>query len=131
MAQAQLHEVIRQLPGTVDLTVDGIDQVQFVGERLLGVQRYRERNRQGAGTLELHLGNIHHRQFPAGIALRELRHILNRARVGRRRLGDLFTGRGRRCLLVRRRGITGAQQRERTGQPQSFVQHGRLFGSGV
>ncbi|MCY1178791.1 hypothetical protein D9M73_191600 [compost metagenome] len=38
VAQAHFHQVIRQFPGTVDLAVDGIDQVQFVGQLLLGVQ---------------------------------------------------------------------------------------------
>ena len=40
MAQVHFHQVIRQLPGAIDLAGLGVDQVQFFSEVLLGVQRH-------------------------------------------------------------------------------------------
>jgi len=121
MAQVQLHQVIGQLPGAIDLAGLGIDQVQFFSEILLGVQRHRETHRQGAGTVQLHFRDIHHVQLTTGIALSQHLGVLHR-------LGGLGGG----CRLGRlglggRRGITSTQQRQRAGQEQSFVKHGVLI----
>ena len=40
VAQAHLHQIVRQLPGAIDLAVFAIDQVQTLGELLLRVERH-------------------------------------------------------------------------------------------
>ena len=60
VAQTQFHQVVGEFPGTVDLAGLGIHQMQFIAKMLLRVQRHRETHRQGAGTVQLHFGNIHH-----------------------------------------------------------------------
>ncbi|MCY1408456.1 hypothetical protein D9M71_237760 [compost metagenome] len=69
VAQAQLHLVRGELPGTVDLAFDGIDQVHLVGEVLLVIQGNRKGQGQRAGTIDLHFRDIHHAQLAAGITL--------------------------------------------------------------
>ncbi|MNO61304.1 hypothetical protein D3C76_519490 [compost metagenome] len=39
VAQAQLHLVVGEFPGAIELTLDGVDQVHLGGEVLLGIQR--------------------------------------------------------------------------------------------
>ena len=119
VTQAQLHQVVRQLPGAIDLAGFGVDQVQFVGKVLLRVQRHREAHGQGAGPVQLHLGDIHHTQLAPGITLGQHLDVLYR--LGRLGGGNLWRG-----GFVDAGRIASAQQRQRAGQEQSFVKHGVL-----
>jgi hypothetical protein len=120
VAQAQFHLVVREFPGAIELALHRIHQVQALGERLVGIQRRGERHRQGAGTVELHFRDIHHVQFAAGVALRQRGHIDRRRCRRRGGRSGLFGG----CGFVDGRRVARAEQRQRTGQPQSFVEHG-------
>ncbi|MNP64690.1 hypothetical protein D3C76_1602060 [compost metagenome] len=71
MAQAQLHLVVGEFPGAIELTLDGVDQVHLGGEVLLGIQRCGEADRQRGSAVELHFGNIQHRELAALVALGE------------------------------------------------------------
>ncbi|EPN55172.1 hypothetical protein A235_38161 [Pseudomonas syringae pv. actinidiae ICMP 19079] len=120
MAQAQFHEVVRQLPGTIDLAVLAVHQMQFFSKLLLRVQRYGKTHRQRACAVYLNFRHINDRQFAACIALAQRGEVdcgLGLC-IGNRCLGVGY--RGGRCF-IRGRGITGAQQRERASQKQSFV----------
>ena len=108
MAQAQLHQVIRQFPGAIDLAVLAVDQVQLGSEILLRIKRHTEGHSQGAGALQLHFGNVHHLKRSASVALAQGSQILH----GRR----LLAGGGRRGGLFRGGGITGAEQAQDQGQ---------------
>ena len=122
MAQAQLHQVVGEFPGAIDLAGLLVHQVQPGGEILLRVQRHAEAHRQGAGAIQLNFRGIRHGQFTAGIALGQLGLVQRRA--GRLLLrGRLAGGGGGRLGSG---GIAGAQQSERGGQKQSFVRHGEL-----
>ncbi|MNM29553.1 hypothetical protein D3C81_400950 [compost metagenome] len=128
VAQAQLHLVVGELPGAVELAFDGVDQVHFAGEVLLGIQRRGEADRQRRGAIELHFGNIQHRQLAALVAFGEYGRVFALGcRGGSGRCGRRLFGWRR---LVRRRRVTGTEQSQRAGQQQSFVEHGvELFGS--
>ena len=122
VAQAQFHLVVGEFPGTVDLALDGVHQVQLGGEVLFGVQRRGKADRQGAGTVELHFRDVQHGQLAAGVALGERGRVFARGRLrldGR----DGGGGVGGRRWLVRCGGITGTEQGQRAGQQQSFVEH--------
>ena len=96
MAQMQFHQVVRQFPGAIDLAGFGVDQVQFVGEVLLRVQRHRKADGQGAGSVQLHFGYIHHTQLAPGIALGQHLYVLYRSgrlRVDSRRCHGFAGGR--------------------------------------
>ncbi len=124
VAQTQLHEVVRQLPGAVDLAILAVDQMQFVGEGLIGVQRHAEAHRQCGSALDLDFRDIGDAQLAPGITLRQGRAILLRGggllRRGRRRW--------RAGGLLRRRRIAGAQQHQGKGQEESFLLHHSLQG---
>ena len=95
VAQAHLHQIVRQLPGAIDLAVFAIDQVQTLGELLLRVERHREADRQRAGTIQLHLRDIHHGQLAARVTLGQRFAVdrwlgslaANRGGLGRRHFG--------------------------------------------
>ncbi|MNE37032.1 hypothetical protein D3C80_1308700 [compost metagenome] len=98
MAQTQLHLVVGEFPGTIDLAFDSVDQVQLGGEFLFGIQRRREADRQRAGAIELHFRDIQHRQRAALVALGEHGRVFA---LGRLHLG----GRGGCRFLSRRRFV--------------------------
>ena len=126
VAQAQLAEVVGQFPGAVDLAGSTVDQVQALGEGLVGVQRDGEGHRQRTGAVELHLGDVDHLQLAPGVALGQ------RVAVDRW-LGRLWLLRSRRARGHRGRGlggITGAEQGQQHGQKQSFVRHCGLRNQG-
>ncbi|MNC50707.1 hypothetical protein D3C75_999670 [compost metagenome] len=87
MAQAQLHLVFGEFPGTVELAFDGVYQVHLGGEVLLGIQRYGEADRQRCRAIELHFRYVQHREFAALVALGEHGRVLT---LG----GGGFDGRG-------------------------------------
>ena len=120
VTQAQLHKVIGQFPGAIDLAGRAVYQVQLVGEFLIGVQGDGKTHRQGAGPVQLHLGHVHHAQLAPGIALLQRCHVHRRfGRFGR----HAWRCRGRGCSRFIGR-ITGAQQGQRASEEQSFVKHG-------
>ena len=86
MAQTQLHQIVGEFPGAVDLAGFGVHQVQLFSELLLRVQRHGKAHGQGAGTLDLDFRDIDHRQFTARIALAQGRKI--QCRFGLARLND-------------------------------------------
>ncbi|MNC53326.1 hypothetical protein D3C75_1027240 [compost metagenome] len=122
VAQAQLHTVVGELPGTIDFAFDGVDQVHPVGKILLCIQWHREAQGQCAGTIDLNFRDIHHAQFATGITLGQGRGVFTG------RLGGFLSLRRRRGRsrgwLVWGRRVAGAEQGQHAGQQQSFVEHG-------
>ncbi|MNF67410.1 hypothetical protein D3C84_492230 [compost metagenome] len=126
MAQTQLHQVVAQFPGAVDLAALAVDQVQAPGKILLGLERHGKAHRQRAGAIHLHFGDVHHVQLAAGIACGHRRALAERS-------GRLAAGHGG----VRfdfggfgGGGITGAEQAQDKCQKQSLVRHCRLQRNG-
>ncbi|MND74048.1 hypothetical protein D3C80_656340 [compost metagenome] len=127
VTQAQLHTVVRKLPGTIDLAFDGIDQVYSIGKVLLRIQRHRKAQGQGTGPIDLNFGDIHHTQLTASVALGQGRGILDWFCRGG---GLLYLGLTlggclgrRRGRLIRGRRVASTEQGQRAGQQQSFVEH--------
>ncbi|MCY1349830.1 hypothetical protein D9M69_360410 [compost metagenome] len=111
MAQAQLHQVVGELPGAVHLAVAAVHQVQPLGERLIRVQGDGEGHRQGAGAVELHFGYVDHLHLATGVALGQGGGVDSRA-------GGLLGDAGGRLArrLIGGGRITGAEQAQHQGQ---------------
>ncbi len=123
VAQAQFHEVVRQLPGTVDLAVLAVHQMKFFAELLLRVERHGKAHRQGACAVDLDFRHVDDGQFAPCVALAQRGEVDCGFGlcIGNRCLGRCCSGWRR---FIRGGGITGAQQRKRASQKQSFVEHG-------
>ncbi|MCY1500747.1 hypothetical protein D9M68_347970 [compost metagenome] len=111
VAQAQLHQVVGELPGAVHLAVAAVHQVQPLGERLIRVQGDGEGHRQGAGAVELHFGYVDHLHLATGVALGQGGGVDSRA-------GGLLGDAGGRLArrLIGGGRITGAEQAQHQGQ---------------
>ncbi|MNS27028.1 hypothetical protein D3C72_589650 [compost metagenome] len=62
MAQTQLFQIWRELPGTVHFAALFIDDVNRAGKILIGVERNRKRQNQSGCAIELNFRGIEQRE---------------------------------------------------------------------